>query len=167
MDGLERERSLRSDNTTNMLCCVIPEWTSDGLLPPGVHVAPWPEVIDRFGWTAWRRSLLTGLQSVTDHLGAVGCSRVWLDGSFVTTKERPGDFDIVWDMEGADLKAIDPVLRHLAPPRVAQHAKYGGDILPNVIEGGSGMPFVDFFQQDEETGDPKGIVELWLRREAP
>lgn len=149
-----------------MLCCVIPDWTPSGCLPAGIYVADWTEVTTRFGWTEWRRELLAGLKRVTDGLLAAGCSRVWIDGSFVTTKEAPGDYDIVWDLDGVDLGAIDPVLRDLDPPRRAQHVKYGGDILPNVVEAGSGMPFVEFFQQDEVSGDPKGIVELRLGGES-
>ena len=50
--------------------------------------------------------------------------------------------------------------------RMAQKAKYGGEFLPNVIEDGSGLFFVDFFQTDRD-GNAKGIirinVEEWIR----
>jgi hypothetical protein len=34
----------------------------------------------------------------------------------------------------------------------------------NSIEGGSGETFLEFFQIDKETGNPKGIIVLDLRR---
>jgi len=89
---------------------------------------------------------------------------VWIDGSFVTEKEAPNDFDACWEINGVDVALLDPVILDVNPPRFAQHVKYGGDILPNVNVGNIGSLFVEFFQIDKDTGDPKGIIELDLRR---
>lgn len=97
-------------------------------------------------------------------LEMAGCQRVWINGSFVTDKEAPADFDRCWDPQGVDPVLLDPVLLDLDPPRRAQHEKYGGDILPNVDEVTTGSLFVEFFQVDKETGDAKGIVGLDLGR---
>lgn len=118
-----------------------------------------------FGWNARRRELLGGLRRALQDLRAAGCSRVWLDGSFVTAKDLPNDFDLCWDMEDVDYDALPPALIDLEPPRALQKATYGGDVLPNVIEGSSGQPFLEFFQQDAETGRPRGIVQLDLSEE--
>jgi len=140
---------------------MVPEFEG-GVLPPGVHQASWREVEERLGWNARRQSLLVGLKSLLEELAHAGCSRVWLDGSFVTDKPNPGDFDLVWDPDGVDLSKLDQALQDLDPPREAQKGKYRGDILPNVVERGSGMPFLDFFQQDPVTGQARGIIELQL-----
>lgn len=89
----------------------------------------------------------------------------WLDGSFVTAKENPSDFDIAWDTTGVKGDLLHPVLLDVRPPRHAQHARYGGDVIPNVLEHGSGMPFLDFFQQNPITGEPRGIVQINLEGE--
>ena len=102
--------------------------------------------------------------AVVRALRDAGCGRAWINGSFVTEKEDPNDFDVCWEPAGVDPNLLDPALLDVLPPRVAQHVKYGGDILPNVVEGQSGSLFVDFFQVDRATGDAKGIVELDLRR---
>jgi hypothetical protein len=143
------------------LCHDPPEFEG-GVLPPGIHQAFWREVEERFGWNAQRQSLLIGLKSLLEELARAGCSRVWLNGSFVTDKPNPGDFDLVWDPDAVDLSKVDQVLQDLDPPREAQKRKYSGDILPNVVEGGSGMPFLEFFQQDSVTGQARGIVGLQL-----
>jgi hypothetical protein len=129
-----------------------------GSLPPGIHEASLQEVEQRLGWNERRRELLVGLRSVLEELARAGCTRAWLDGSFVTEKEHPGDFDLTWDVEGVDLDALDEVLLDLEAPRQAQKEKYGGDILPNSPR----LPFLEFFQQDAVTGEPRGIVELRL-----
>ena len=140
----------------------IPDFDNDGLLPPGFHRATRAEVEVRFGWNEHRRDLLAGLHVALDDLAQAGCRRVFLDGSFVTEKEEPNDWDLVWDMSGVAVNYLHPVLRMLAPPRFQQHARYRGDILPNVLEAGSGQPFVDFFQVDKDSMKPKGIIEMEL-----
>ncbi len=132
----------------------------DGVLPPGVHSANWPEVEARFGTNARRRWLLDGLHDALLELRRVRCPAAFLDGSFVTDKPVPGDFDLCWDHTSVDLALIDPVFLDVTPPRAAQQAKYRGDLLPNVPEGISSMLFVDFFQIDKATGKPKGIIVL-------
>lgn len=134
----------------------------DGLLPPGIHAAVWSEVRDRFGITRHRRQLLMGAYRALVDLRAAGCGRAWLDGSFVTAKEHPGDFDLAWDPVGVDGSLLHPVLLDIASPRVAQHVRYGGDIVPNVREANTGTPFLDFFQQDSITGEARGIVLIEL-----
>ena len=34
---------------------------------------------------------------------------VYVDGSFVTEKETPGDFDACWEMDGIDPIKLDPI----------------------------------------------------------
>jgi hypothetical protein len=131
-----------------------------GLLPPGVHLADWAEVEARFGTNTRRRWLLGGLHDALLELRRVSCPMAFLDGSFVTDKALPGDFDLCWDHTTVNLALIDPVFLDVRPPRAAQQAKYHGDLLPNVPEGLSGKLFVDFFQIDKATGQPKGIIAL-------
>jgi Family of unknown function (DUF6932) len=151
--------------TTQHYCCVmLPTFGQDGLLPPGIHWAEWPAVVVRFGASPHRRWLLEGLEAALRELGRVGCRAAYLDGSFVTAKAFPGDYDLCWEPDQVDLANLDKVFFDVYPPRAAQRAKYRGDLLPNVREGDSGELFVEFFQRDKETGRPKGIVALDPRR---
>ncbi len=92
-------------------------------------------------------------------LAAVGCPRMRLDGSFVTTKEEPADFDACWDTSGVDLDLLDPIFFDLSSGRAQQKARFGGEFFPNVVEVDSGLEFADFFQ-NERDGGRKGIVVL-------
>lgn len=132
-----------------------------GLLPVGEHEASWGEVLERFGWNEKRRALLDGLAEALELLARVGCRRVWLNGSFVTAKDEPGDFDACWDTDGVDLDEIDPVLLDLSDGRASQKRRFGGELFPNVVEARSGLVFADFFQ-NERDGSRKGIVVLKL-----
>jgi hypothetical protein len=130
-----------------------------GRLPPGEHDATWDEVVERFGWNERRRRLIDGLADGLALLAEAGCRRVWLNGSFVTAKDEPGDFDACWDPEGVDLDRLAPVLMDLSGGRRAQKARFGGEFFPNVPEAASGLVFADFFQNERDTGR-KGIVVI-------
>lgn len=69
-------------------------WTT-GLLPPGSDDATFDEVEAVFGATYKRRKILAGLRWVVERLRAEGVIDIYVDGSFVTDKERPGDVDVV------------------------------------------------------------------------
>ncbi len=132
-----------------------------GRLPPGEHSATWEEVVDRFGWN--RRRLLDGLAEALALLADAGCTRVWINGSFVTAKEEPGDFDVVWDPTDADLDRLDAIFFDFADGRRTQKERFGGELLPNVVERASGLVFAEFFQNERDTG-LKGIVVIDPRR---
>jgi hypothetical protein len=142
---------------------VLPPINPDtGVLPVGEHHATWDQVIERFGWNAKCRALLDGLAEALELLEAVGCQQAWLNGSFVTAKDEPGDFDACWDTTGVDLEAIDPVFLDLSDGRSAQKRRFGGELFPNVTEAASGLVFAKFFQ-NERDGSRKGIVVLKLK----
>lgn len=94
--------------------------------------------------------LLDGVAEAIELLAEAGCRRVWLNGSFVTAKDEPGD-----------LAAIDPVLLDLSSGRAEQTRRFGGELFPNVVESGSGLVFAEFFQNDRDTGR-KGIVVITI-----
>jgi hypothetical protein len=143
---------------------VLPDFDSrTGNLPPGEHVAPWEEIVTRFGTTAHRQRLLEGLRDALLALKSVGCRRVYLDGSFVSTKPEPGDYDGCWEIDGVDFDVIDPVLLTFDRGRATQKAKYLGELfLADTHADPHGTLFRDFFQTDRD-GHPKGIVVIELR----
>jgi hypothetical protein len=144
---------------------MIPPFDSSGNLPEGIHWATRSDFESRFGWTAQRLKLLSGIKSLFGSLQRVGCRSVYIDGSFVTAKEVPGDFDACWSVDGVNADLIEPVLLDFDNERAAQKAKYFGDIFPAELpEGLSGKTFLDFFQTDKVTGNRKGIVGIRLRR---
>lgn len=141
---------------------MLPAFDSEtGRLPEGVHQASWDEVVERFGWNPRRRQLLDGLADAVEVLAAAGCRRLWLNGSFVTAKEEPADFDACWESADVDIDMLDPVLLDFSARRAAQKARFGGELFPNVVDGGSGLTFAEFFQNERDTGR-KGIVVIQI-----
>lgn len=142
---------------------MIPPFDASGNLPPGRHKSAWPEFRERFGVNAHRRRLLAGLYRALKALQAAGCERVFIDGSFVTQKESPADYDGCWDMAKIRVKELDRVFLQFGERRAAQKAKYLGEFLPANLMASSRDTFLEFFQRDRN-GRRKGIVVLNLRR---
>ena len=142
---------------------MISEFEPGSNLPTGLHRAAWRELHDRFGTTRWRRRLLAGLRAALENLQSAGCLTAYVDGSFVSSKPEPGDFDACWEEAGVDLDRLDPVLLTFDASRAAQKAKYGGAFVPASAVAGLGEGvFLSFFQVDKDTGARKGIVALDL-----
>ena len=133
-----------------------------GNLPPGEHVASWDEIATRFGTTARRQQLLAGLHAAVAALKSAGCRRMYLDGSFVTAKPEPNDYDGCWEIDGVDFDVLDPVLLTFDCGRATQKAKYLGELfLADTQADPHGTLFREFFQSDRD-GNPKGIVVIDL-----
>src|SRR5262245_35713043 len=108
---------------------MIPPFQSNGNLPSGIHVADWPEFVARFGTTPRRLALLSGLRAALDSLHDAGCLSVYVDGSFVTSKADPNDFDACWDVSGVDPARLDAVFLTFDNGRAAQKARFGGEFF--------------------------------------
>lgn len=120
-------------------------------------------MVERFGQTPWRRRLLAGLLDALRLLQAAGCKRAYIDGSFVTATEEPGDFDACWDAEGVDFDLVDERLLTFDRGRATQKAAFMGELfIADARADPQGTLFRDFFQADRE-GCRKGIVVIDLK----
>jgi Family of unknown function (DUF6932) len=142
---------------------VTPSFDERGNLPPGIHPATWDEIVERYATNERREQLMDGLRAAIDSLHAAGCSRVYLDGSFVTEKDEPGDFDACWEAGSVDPASLDPVLLDFSDRRTAQKTKLGGELFPAQLAAEpGGTMFLEFFRHDRLTREPKGIIAIDL-----
>ena len=134
-----------------------------GLLPPGQHPATWEEIAERFGRNGQRRSVVGGIRLAATALARANCRRLWIDGSFVTSKAKPRDWDGCWDPFGVNPQLLDPALLDFsAIGRKRMKTKYLADLFPaSATEATSGLLYLNYFQQ-ERSGDPKGVLLLYL-----
>jgi len=143
---------------------MIPSFDTDGNLPPGIHFSEWNDFVVKYGTNHHRLQLIAGLYLLCIELRNSGCNFIYIDGSFVTSKDFPNDYDGCWDASGVNLLTLDPILFDFSNARLKQKIKYRGEMFPSgLIEGNSRKPFLTFFQEDVD-GNQKGIVSLDLRR---
>jgi hypothetical protein len=132
------------------------------VLPAGIHPATLEEVESVFASNAKRRRLFAGFRHACKALREAGCTTVFLDGSFVTAKPNPGDYDACWDPNGVDPNRLDPVFLDFDNARRSQKLKYGGEFFPFGWQAEPGKTFLTFFQNDRFTGQAKGILTIDL-----
>jgi len=142
---------------------MIPPFDATGNLPPGVHWATWDELVARFGVNEHRQMLIRGLRKALIALKAANCHTAYVDGSFVSSKDTPRDYDACWEMEGIMPDLLDPVLLEF-DNRLIQKAKFRGELFPvDSRDRKAKRSFLQYFQADKETKLPKGIIAIDLR----
>lgn len=147
----------------------IPTLTATGELPPGIHMATIGEVESAFGQSSDRRRLLLkGLKEAMAIFKVANVSKIFVDGSFTTDKEEPNDIDGCWSVEGVDEQLLDRRFWDFETPEEFEKNRneikneFGIDFfIAEIIEGGSGKPFPEFFQTNRD-GVPKGIIQINL-----
>jgi hypothetical protein len=143
----------------------IPPFNQRGFLPPGEHkLDSWEELVERFGTTRRRQRLLVGLKRVLLNLQQAGCQKVYLDGSFVTKKGKPNDYDGFWESEKVNPEKLDSILldNSLEGCR-EQKKKYGGELLTADTRAVNGQTIYGYYTIDVERGITKGIVCVELQ----
>ncbi len=132
------------------------------VLEPGEHLATLSQIEVTFATNEHREWLFEGFKRGVKVFRKAGCKKIYLDGSFVTDKDKPGDYDACWDPTSVDLKKIDPVLLIFDNNRHAQKAKYFGEFFPSTALADGTNIFRYYFQNDKYTGKAKGIIRLEL-----
>src|SRR5208283_1028609 len=75
----------------------LPDFNTNGDLPPGLHRASWTEVMGRFGGGLGQREVCTRcLAHIYELARRTGClQRLVIFGSYVTAKASPNDVDVI------------------------------------------------------------------------
>ena len=136
---------------------MIPEFSQNGELPPGVYGTDVEEIERVLGFYKHRKGLIAGLRKAIENLRRACVKRTWINGSFGTAKEFPNDIDGCWDPFGVAIEKLDPVLLNWEGDRRSMKEKYGVEFFPNIVEGESGQYFYKFFQRNRSI-EPKGIL---------
>jgi hypothetical protein len=141
---------------------MIPKLISIGglwkVLPRGIYDATLLEIERCFATNQTRKDIYDGFRRGVQVLKIAGCKIVFLDGSFVSDKPDPGDFDACWEPAGVDVRKLDPVLLDFSHNRMRQKLKYRGEFFPSSVKANGLRTFVTFFQTDKDTGKEKGII---------
>ena len=111
---------------------------TDGLLAPGRHTVTAAEFkatfVEGFPDSSTRAALYTRwLRHRAAILGHVPILSQWIDGSFVTNKDDPGDIDVVTIMNESDFIALAPVAQSMLASLLAGK-ELGAQLVESVDE---------------------------------
>jgi len=142
---------------------MIPAFTDQGFLPPGMHQATIEECKERF--VVFQRSdrrfqIFASLEKLFDQAARSGIvKRVIMAGSFVTAKPGPNDFDCIVVLDPAIVgKPLRSFAYHLVSRQMARRM-FGGDVMPALDHSTALQQYLEFFQTTRD-GKRIGIVEI-------
>ena len=166
-EALYNEENILTNHQHNdIVVLMIPELVNIGasvkVLPLRIHEATLTEVEERFATNEKRKHLFRGLVKACKSLKTAGCSTIYLDGSYVTEREFPSDYDVCWSPYNVDVGKLDPVILDFSDDRKKQKSKYGGEFFPLNAKADASHLFIQYFQKDKETGLEKGIIRIKL-----
>ena len=139
-------------------------YQESGTLAEGIHQISWDEFVAEFGYTNHRMELVNGLSMALSDLHSCGCTKVYVDGSFVTKSIHPNDYDACWEHDGVDqasLKERFPLFFDFNKGRMNQKQYYKGEIFPARMHFTRQLLCIDFFQLGRDD-NKKGIISLIL-----
>jgi hypothetical protein len=132
----------------------------------GILLKAWDEFIKVFGYNERRRDIIEGLKLAISELEECGCSKIYINGSFVTKKRNPGDFDACWRDIGENIdkkKMMGKFATLFAGTKEMQHFRYKGDMRPAFDFANLDKCYLEFFQIDKYDKSVKGIIELEIK----
>ncbi|MFM2667154.1 hypothetical protein AAFX24_20405 [Vibrio mediterranei] len=133
------------------------------VLQEGIHNLSLDEFEELFVFNPHRRKQFYGLVEAMKALKYAGCSRLYIDGSYVTKKPYPGDYDACWDVDNVQRDRLDDVFLEFSNGRAQQKEKYEGEFFPAQWNADNKPTrYIDFFQKEKHSGGQKGIVLLNL-----
>jgi len=132
------------------------------VLPPGLHFVGFREFRDTFVFTAARAWQFEGFQAACRDLRTAGCAKIYVGGSFVTSKLDPSDFDACWDPVGVNPSLLDPVF-YDDNLHLERREKYRGDLLIGGCDPGPSGENFRFLSRDKQSGEERGMIGIKLK----
>jgi len=119
------------------------------------------EVAYHFGKNPRRLKQLANALQFFRIFHACGCQWVYIDGSFVSTKEYPGDIDLCFDITSVDAETLEKEFPAFFDPKAI--GKIHRDLQCHIFTFSEEfMQFFDMLSEDRE-GNLKGFVKLNLK----
>jgi len=138
-------------------------FNNSGVLDQGIHKMTWREFYDSFSFSKRRKELLEGLEKVVAVLQKTEATHIYIDGSFVTNKLEPGDWDACFDYSEERIFELETKYGYPLLNRRLQKSLYKGELFYAYWEAdGYGNKYLEFFQQLKHSTDKKGIIEIIL-----
>ena len=131
------------------------------VLPRGLHFVSLREFRDAFVFNAHRAWLFDGFRAACHDLRTAGCARIFVGGSFVTSKPTPSDYDACWDPVGVSAN-LEPML-YDENLRIERRDRYRGDLLIGGCDPGPTGEFFRFLSRDKTTGEERGMIGIKLK----
>lgn len=147
---------------------MLPQFDSQGDLPPGIHAASLDEIENRFGLFAAsdRRVRLFALLKLVVSMArdASIVEHLLIAGSFVTSKPQPNDVDVILLISSnVDFDELTPIQCAVADQDALRRTIRSGDVDALALRDGTirALKAIEFFRTNRHN-KAVGLVEVKL-----
>ena len=131
------------------------------IFKPGIYEYTLEKLERDFATNKKRKDLFEDIKRLAKELKDAGCEFLYIDGSFITRKETPGDFDACWEPFVRNNKQVNALLLEDSTFASSWRKEmFSGDIFPRFGEYGDR---VEKWQVDSRNGKVKGVISIDLR----
>ena len=173
-----------SPNRSNVVHLQVTMFEPNGHLKAGLHDWTIEEIKDRlvnqFPTSTTRPSIMTGFEQLRSEMVGLKVEvEQWLDGSYVTKKENPGDLDLLNCISEDAVNKLSPPQQHSLYQLVSGKATKATHHCDSyyLVTVPDGHPASDFCRQQrkywmgefgyDRNDQPKGIVRTYLKDVTP
>lgn len=145
---------------------MIPEFETNGFLKEGIYETTFEEMENKLGFSKKRQKLLAAMKNLISYCRCLQCDILHIDGSFVSNKIAPADYDACWDTTAANRNDVLRVVEQslLNSDSETQKEDFGGEIYPAFDKSpfNHGQTILEYFQTIKDSDERKGIIKLKL-----
>lgn len=144
----------------NNLRNIVPGFSKNGNLPPGIYDVPISLVIERFGGPSLKRVELSKFLVEFYKEIKIYCISFFIDGSFITSKLLPGDIDFLIILK--EDMFMNSLERGLIVGILQKWRAINPDIyaFPQRQEQGLILQYFTLFTHDKKSKKEKGIISI-------
>lgn len=136
------------------------QFNKDGNLSQNLNLS-FREFKEAFGYNAHRNRLIEAVFDLLKALKKYGTISVYIAGSFVTNKEKPGDLDLCWDITGLHYKECKKDYPEFFNEAGIERLRLATGIHIACIFDSYSTDILDWFQFDRN-GKKRGWVKISL-----
>ena len=118
------------------------------------------EFLKAFGFNESRKEKLKRVLLFLKILKSLGCTNVYVAGSFVTNKEFPNDIDLCVDITNIDHNRVAKEYPELLSAKGIQKNRNEHKVHLIFYDAGC-LEYLDWFRKDKND-NPRGLVKIYL-----
>ncbi len=139
---------------------MIPPFVENGILPAGMHLCTFAEVVERFGNNEHRQHLCQQIHIFLERARGCGFVGLIIWGSFPTGEPEPGDLDLMFvTLPGVSKDNVSAACAELLESDKSRE-RFGHDFLQCTNDADVLEYFTRYLGYDNRIDKQKGVLRL-------
>ena len=125
------------------------------------QILTYGEFAKEFGFTESRKEKLESALLFFKILKSLGCTNLYIAGSFVSSKEFPNDIDLCVDATGIDYLKLTKEYPEFLDPQGIERIKKEHKVHFALFFDAGCLEYLEWYKKDRDN-HPRGLVKIYL-----